>query len=99
MRVKTGKTLPKTLPGAVCKQWVRCGKPNCRCTRGELHGPYWYRFWREDAKLRKSYVKPCDLDVVRAACEARRRERRELRAAMHEFRALLASLRRIEGGE
>lgn len=21
----------------------RCGKPNCQCQKGDLHGPYWYR--------------------------------------------------------
>ena len=99
MKGKRGKTLPKTLPGSVCVQWVRCGKSNCRCADGQLHGPYHYRFWRENGKLRKAYVKPEDLAEVQEACEARRRERRELRAAMREFRALLASLRRIEGGE
>jgi len=99
MRTESGETLPKMLPGAVCVQWVRCGKPNCRCTRGELHGPYWYRFWREDAKLRKTHVKSKDLAKVREACEARRRERRELRVAMQEFRDLLALLRRIESDD
>src|SRR3990170_1171795 len=23
---------------------VRCGKPTCKCTRGERHGPYWYAY-------------------------------------------------------
>jgi len=64
-----------------------------------LHGPYHYRFWRENGKLRKAYVKSKDLAKVRAACETRRRERRELRVAMQEFRDLLALLRRVEGDE
>ena len=34
------KPIPAELPGAVCQQWVKCGKPNCHCARGELHGPY-----------------------------------------------------------
>jgi len=99
MRIESGETLPKMLPGAVCVQWVRCGKPNCRCARGDLHGPYYYRFWRESGKLHKAYVKRCDLDAVRAACEARRRERQELRVAMQAFRDLSARLRRVEGDE
>ena len=99
MRTETGQTLPKMLPGAVCVQWVRCGKPNCRCARGELHGPYYYRFWRENGKLHKTYVKREDLAEVQEACEARRRERRELRAAMQEFRDLLSIIRRIESDD
>lgn len=36
---------------------IRCGKPSCRCARGELHGPYWYVYWRDSGgKLRKRYV-------------------------------------------
>jgi uncharacterized protein DUF6788 len=35
------------LPGAVCEQWKRCGKPNCRSGAGELHGPYLQRGDRE----------------------------------------------------
>jgi hypothetical protein len=46
-RIKTENSLPKIepLPGAVCIQWKRCGKANCKCSNGMLHGPYYYRFW------------------------------------------------------
>ena len=96
--MKDGEALPKTLPGAVCRQWVRCGKPNCRCAQGELHGPYWYRFWREGGCLHKKYVRPEDLDAVRAACEARRHQRRQVLTAWEEFRAIKRLLRRLEHG-
>lgn len=32
----------EVLPGALASQERRCGKPGCRCARGELHGPYLY---------------------------------------------------------
>jgi hypothetical protein len=65
----SSKTIPDKLPGTVGKQWVKCGKPNCRCTRGELHGPYWYRFWRDKSgRTHKQYVKEADLETVRTAC-------------------------------
>ncbi|XGW00812.1 MAG: DUF6788 family protein (plasmid) [Leptolyngbya sp. BL-A-14] len=37
---------------------VRCGKVGCKCAgaEGELHGPYWYAYWRNDGKLRSRYV-------------------------------------------
>lgn len=35
---------------------VKCGKKTCRCAAGELHGPYTYKYWKEDGKLRKAYV-------------------------------------------
>ena len=62
--------LPKTLPGVVRPQWVRCGRPGCRCARGRPHGPYFYRFWREGGRLRKAYVRPADL-AARYHCRRR----------------------------
>lgn len=37
---------------------VRCGKIGCKCAgeNGELHGPYWYAYWRDDGKLKSRYV-------------------------------------------
>lgn len=35
---------------------TRCGKKNCRCTRGELHGPYWYAYYRENGRMRCEYI-------------------------------------------
>ena len=98
VRIERSKTLPKTLPGAVCAQWVRCGRPNCKCARGELHGPYYYRFWREGGRLHKKYIKREDLDAVKKACERRRHERRELARAMQEYRRIVTMIRRVEDG-
>ena len=64
---KCVRMLPKTLAGIVCQQWVRCGRTRCRCGRGELHGPYHYRFWREGGRLRKAYVRPAELEQVRGS--------------------------------
>lgn len=32
----------EVLRGTLASQGRRCGKPACRCARGELHGPYTY---------------------------------------------------------
>jgi hypothetical protein len=93
---KTCIPLPKTLAGVVRPQWVRCGRPNCRCARGELHGPYYYQFFREGGRLRKRYVKPADVEQVKAACEARRQARRDLVAGWATFRRLRAAVRKLE---
>lgn len=37
-------------------QGVRCGKENCRCARGKLHGPYWYSYARSEGKIKSQYV-------------------------------------------
>ncbi len=70
--IKPPKTVPKTLPGAVVQQYVRCGKAGCRCAQGALHGPYSYRKWREDGRQRKAYVKLVDVSGVLAACAEER---------------------------
>jgi hypothetical protein len=88
--------LPKTLPGVVCQQWVRCGRPACRCARGSLHGPYFYRFWREGGRLRKAYVRRPDVEQVRLWCRARRGARQELAGWREVWRQLVAQVREVE---
>ena len=34
------------------QEYVRCGNPDCQ----KLHGPYLYAYWKQDKKLKKSYV-------------------------------------------
>ena len=101
MITEPAKTLPKMLPGAVCPQWKRCGKARCKCARGTLHGPYYYRFWREDGRLRKAYVKRADVAGVRAACEEERQFLRlgQLARALgqQDWRCLAGLLREMEG--
>jgi hypothetical protein len=40
------------------QEYVRCGKDRCqRCSEGaEGHGPYWYKYWRDQGKQRKKYL-------------------------------------------
>jgi hypothetical protein len=42
--------------GSLHLEFRRCGRQNCRCQRGLLHGPYAYRHWREGGQQRKKYV-------------------------------------------
>jgi len=88
--------LPKTLPGVVCQQWVRCGRPGCRCARGSLHGPYFYRFWRDGGRLRKEYVRRSDVEQVRAQCQARRQARQELADWREVWRQMAAQFREVQ---
>lgn len=37
------------------KELVRCGKASCKCVEKPCHGPYTYKYWREDGKLKKEY--------------------------------------------
>ncbi len=78
--------------GSIHEEWKRCGNPRCRCARGELHGPYWYRRWREDGKQRKQYVpRDCVSDEL-LVIEARHRDH----PATWGTRQMLAELEQIE---
>ena len=90
----SGGSLPK-LPSrrwSLQPEWKRCGNPSCRCTRGHLHGPYWYRRWREDGKQRKQYVPRDSVRDELAVIEAHRREHRSTWGT----RQLLAELKQFE---
>lgn len=100
MRTKSENPLPKTMAGAVCAQMTRCGKPNCKCVRGELHGPYFYHFKRVNGVLMKRYVKKKDAYRMRAACEARRRmEKRDRSAHKLTVRQLAKLIEQLRGNE
>ena len=90
------KTSPKIdlLPGSVAAHRGRCGRANCKCARGELHGPYYKRYWIENGQRRKVYVRKSDASAVRAACDAYRSERRLLRL---ERQVVAAQVRRLLG--
>lgn len=53
---KSDETLPKTAVGSLHLEFKTCGRPNCRCRRGLLHGPYLYRHSRDGGRQRKEYV-------------------------------------------
>ena len=43
--------LPATL--TYRQESVRCGKSSCTTCP---HGPYWYAYWKEEGRTRKSYI-------------------------------------------
>ena len=100
MKSEPIQTLPKT--GSIHLQRVCCGKPGCRCARGQRHVAS-YLFWREGARLRKRYVPAAEVAAVRAACAARRqRERRAreaLRSGRRQWRALVDRVREVENDD
>jgi hypothetical protein len=68
------KLLPKIdpLPGSLHLERKRCGRANCRCLAGRLHGPYVIRHWREGGRQRKAYVPAAKVAATLLAIEARR---------------------------
>lgn len=68
------KTLPKIAAGSLHIEFKRCGRPNCRCRLGLLHGPYLSWHWREAGRQRKHYVPMRRLAEVLNEIERRRAE-------------------------
>lgn len=46
----------RMISGGFVERWLKCGKANCRCQQGELHGPYYYLSVLEQGKPRMIYL-------------------------------------------
>lgn len=97
-KTKTPKVGTKIdpLPGDLNARMVRCGKSNCRCSTGKLHGPYYVRRWRVHRERHSMYVKKQDVAGVKTAvltyrCQ-QKRFRRELSDALKTLRGLRSIL-------
>jgi hypothetical protein len=67
------------LQGSLEARYVRCGRSNCKCAKGELHGPYYLRRWQRYGKRRSKYVKKHEISATFEACLAFKRDRQETR--------------------
>jgi hypothetical protein len=75
---------------------VRCGRPGCRCARGDRHGPYWFLRWRDERGAnRRRYVRARDLDEIRAVLDARQSMRSQAKCEAHEAQAWLHETHRL----
>ncbi|UHQ95106.1 DUF6788 family protein [Haloterrigena alkaliphila] len=54
------ETVEESSDGTVVIKKVSCGKENCKCQRGQLHGPYKYIVRRKGEKLNWDYRGPVD---------------------------------------
>lgn len=68
-RRRLARALPDVegvIAGSVVDQGRRCGKEGCRCSSGELHGPYTYVVLpRTGGRTRTVYVPAAAADAVR----------------------------------
>jgi hypothetical protein len=69
-RRRLARSLPDVeglISGSVVDQGRRCGKEGCRCSRGELHGPYTYVVLpRDGGRTRTVYVPASAAEAARA---------------------------------
>jgi len=63
------KVLPplgEVLRGSLMERYMTCGNPDCKCARGERHGPVWYLSVTLDQSHRSGRtVPPEQVDQVR----------------------------------
>jgi hypothetical protein len=80
--IKVEKTTTKIEPlcGGIEARFKRCGKPNCKCAKGQLHGPYYLRRWQKRGKRYSQYVKKSQLSATIEACSEYKQDRKETRA-------------------
>lgn len=101
--VKPGRELVEVShQGARCYRLekTRCGKKSCRCARGELHGPYWYAYYRENGRMRCEYIGkslPELVSLENRAHKACRRAQAERGRAEKIVSQLEETLRRTRG--
>lgn len=80
----------EVLAASLSKTHKVCGKPNCKCARGDKHVVYQLS-WTEKGRRRSTHIRPDELATVRAAVE-RYRHIRQCRAELLKLAAQAASL-------
>ena len=84
----------KMLPGHVAAVRIRCGKSNCRCTRGHRHVAHYLVTYCDGLRFRR-YVRHDEVAEIRAACEAHRDLQAQLRAGRAQYKESLAQTRKL----
>jgi len=64
--------------GSLVGQYVTCGKPRCRCIRGQKHGPLYYLYWKEQGRSRSLYIPQKKVSELRCQIRDCRRFHSEL---------------------
>jgi hypothetical protein len=85
--IKSAETTTKIEPlrGGIETQFKQCGRSNCKCAKGKLHGPYYLRRWQRCGKRCSKYVKKSDVFVTFKAVSQYKRDRQETRELIREI--------------
>jgi len=86
----------RLLYGSVVKKYKACGKGGCKCTKGFLHGPFYYLTYKEDKKTKMIFIKKNMWEAV-IKLNDNYRELRKLRADISKIgKKILTLLDEIE---
>jgi len=86
----------RLLYGSVVKKYKACKKGGCKCTKGFLHGPFYYLTYKEGSKTKMIFIKK---NMWETAIKLNKdyREWRKLRADISKIgKKILALLDEIE---
>src|SRR5215472_12251577 len=82
--------LGEVLRGSLMERYLTCGSPDCKCARGERHGPVWYLSVTLDQKHRASSTVPAEqVEQVRRWIENYHRVKEDLEKISNINRELL----------
>ena len=71
--------LGEIMRGSLMERYLTCGNPDCKCARGERHGPVWYLSVTLDQSHRSGCTVPSDqVDQVRRWIENYRQVKENL---------------------
>lgn len=68
-------TLSQMLHGSWVERYSVCSRPDCKCHKGERHGPRRYLVVNEGGRQRQKYVPNAQVDAVRKGIDQHRRLR------------------------
>ena len=88
--------------GYLTSEYVKCGKPTCRCRQGQLHGPYTYlhyRAWENGAwRQHKKYVPRRKKDAVARQLALAKRADRSLTSLLAKSGTVRRAVRDYQHG-
>ena len=59
-------TLSHLLHGSWLERYSTCSRKNCKCHRGELHGPRYYLVLNENGRQKQKYISVKQKDAAKA---------------------------------
>ncbi|MBC8386692.1 MAG: hypothetical protein H8E13_01385 [Actinobacteria bacterium] len=50
--------------GSIYSSYKKCGNKNCRCAKGDLHGPFNYLSKKTDGRTKLTFIRRADEDKI-----------------------------------
>jgi uncharacterized coiled-coil DUF342 family protein len=90
--LKAERAQLQPLSGSLRRRMIRCGKKNCRCRKGQLHGPYHY-FVPSKCRGKWQYITEENIKLVEQGV-ADWKKQQQIDAEIKDISARLKAIRR-----